>query len=83
MLSPRIATNHDQDNADAVNTTNAGCPFQHSARAISPVYKYKRQFVRKHFLKHFSLTELWKYYTILTQPQPHVLPQSLTGQGIL
>ena len=39
-----------------------------------------------HFLKHFSLTELWstsKYCTILTQPQPHVLPQSLTGQGKL
>ena len=82
MLSPRIATNHDRDNAEARNQRQKRrMPANTARERVVPVCT--RQFVRKHFLKHFSLTALWKYYTILTQPQPHVLPQSLTGQGIL
>ena len=61
---------------------NAAPARQHSAPEKHPAHTSMRA---AHFLNHFPLSfgSTSKYCTILTQPQPHVLPQSLTGQGKL
>ena len=56
-----------------------------AARQHSAPEKSSASLRAAHFLNHFPLSfgSTSKYCTILTQPQPHVLPQSLTGQGKL